>query len=138
MTPLTVILTIVAYFSVLLGVGRLAARNADNSTFFTGGRRMPWFLVAIAMIGASISGVTFISVPGMVAAKGYAYLQMVLGFIVGYIVIALVLVPVFYKRRLVSIYGYLRQRFGEGSYRSGAWMFFISKILGASVSFFVV
>lgn len=138
MTPLTVILTIVAYFSLLLGVGRLAARNADNSTFFTGGRRMPWFLVAIAMIGASISGVTFISVPGMVAAKGYAYLQMVLGFIVGYIVIALVLVPVFYKRRLVSIYGYLRQRFGEGSYRSGAWMFFISKILGASVRFFVV
>ncbi len=138
MTPLTVILTIVAYFALLLGLGRLSARHADNSTFFTGGRRMPWFLVAVAMIGASISGVTFISVPGMVAAKGYAYLQMVLGFIVGYIIIALVLVPVFYKRNLVSIYGYLQQRFGQWSYRSGAWMFFISKILGASVRFFVV
>ncbi len=138
MTPLIVIITIAAYFAILLGVGRLASRHADNSTFFTGGRRIPWPLVAVAMIGASISGVTFISVPGMVAAKGYAYLQMVLGFIVGYIVIAAVLVPVFYKRKLVSIYGYLQQRFGQGSYRSGAWMFFISKILGASVRFFVV
>ncbi len=138
MTPLTVIITIAAYFALLLGVGRVAARHADNSTFFTGGRRMPWFLVAVAMIGAPISGVTFISVPGMVAAKGYAYLQMILGFIVGYVIIALVLVPLFYKRNLVSIYGYLRQRFGQGSYRSGAWMFFVSKILGASVRFFVV
>lgn len=138
MTPITVIITVAVYFALLLGVGRLAARHTDNATFFTGGRRMPWPLVAVAMIGASISGVTFISVPGMVAAKGYAYLQMVLGFIVGYVVIALVLVPVFYKRNLVSIYGYLQQRFGQGSYRSGAWMFFISKMLGASVRFFVV
>ena len=138
MTPTIVIITIAVYFALLLGVGRLAARRTDNSTFFTGGRRMPWYLVGIAMIGASISGVTFISVPGMVAAKGYSYLQMVLGFIVGYIIIAMVLVPVFYKRNLVSIYGYLQQRFGQGAYRSGAWMFFISKILGASVRFFVV
>lgn len=138
MTPTIIILTIAIYFALLLGVGRLAARHTDNSTFFTGGRRMPWFLVGVAMIGASISGVTFISVPGMVAAKGYSYLQMVLGFIVGYIVIALVLVPVFYKRNLLSIYGYLQQRFGLWAYRSGAWMFFISKISGASVRFFVV
>lgn len=138
MTPAIVIITIAAYFALLLIVGRMASRRADNSTFFTGGRRMPWPLVAVAMIGASISGVTFISVPGMVVAKSYGYLQMVLGFIVGYIIIALVLVPVFYKRNLMSIYGYLQQRFGQGSYRSGAWMFFISKILGASVRFFVV
>lgn len=138
MSPLTVILTIGVYFAILVAVGRLASRNADNATFFTGGRRMPWLLVGVAMIGASISGVTFISVPGMVAAKGYAYLQMVLGFIVGYFVIAVVLVPVFYKRRLVSIYGYLRQRFGNGAYRSGAWLFFVSKLTGASVRFFVV
>lgn len=138
MTPAIVIITIAAYFGVLLAVGRIASRHTDNTTFFTGGRRMPWPLVAVAMIGASISGVTFISVPGMVAAKSYAYLQMVLGFIVGYAVIALVLVPVFYRRNLTSIYGYLSQRFGRGSYRSGAWMFFISKILGASVRFFVV
>ena len=90
------------------------------------------------MIGASISGVTFISVPGMVAAKGYSYLQMVLGFIVGYFAIAFVLVPMFYKRNLISIYGYLEDRFGRSTYRTGAWFFFVSKILGASVRFFVV
>ena len=138
MSPLTVVLTIGVYFALLLIVGRLASRNADNATFFTGGRRMPWFLVGVAMIGASISGVTFISVPGMVAAKGYSYLQMVLGFIVGYVVIATFLVPVFYKRNLVSIYGYLSQRFGPGAYRSGAWLVFVSKLTGASVRFFVV
>lgn len=138
MTPTIVIITIAAYFGLLLFVGRIASRSADNNTFFTGGRRMPWPLVALAMIGAPISGVTFISVPGMVAAKSYGYLQMMLGFIIGYIIIAKVIVPVFYKRNLVSIYGYLQQRFGQGSYRSGAWMFFISKILGAAVRFFVV
>ncbi|MCM1347994.1 MAG: sodium:solute symporter [Firmicutes bacterium] len=138
MSPLIVIITIAAYFALLIGIGRLASRHTDSATFFTGGRRMPWILVGIAMIGAPISGVTFISVPGMVAAKGYAYLQMVLGFIVGYVLIAMVLVPMFYKRNLVSIYGYLQQRFGPGAYQSGAWMFFISKMLGASVRFFVV
>ncbi len=90
------------------------------------------------MIGAAISGVTFVSVPGMVVAKGHAYLQMALGFIAGYIIIAAVLVPMFYRRGLVSIYSYLDQRFGRQSYRSGAWIFFISKITGASVRFFVV
>ena len=90
------------------------------------------------MIGAAISGVTFISVPGMVAAKGYSYLQMVLGFIVGYAVIAFVLVPMFYKRNLISIYGYLEERFGSSTYKAGAWFFFVSKMLGAAVRFFVV
>lgn len=138
MTPVTVILTVAAYFALLVGIGRLASRHTGTDTFFTGGRRMPWFLVGVGMIGASISGVTFISVPGMVAAKGWTYLQMVLGFIVGYALIATVLVPVFYRRNLLSIYGYLEQRFGVMTYRSGAWMFFVSKILGASVRFFVV
>ena len=90
------------------------------------------------MIGAAISGVTFISVPGMVVNSGYGYLQMVLGFIVGYFVIAYILVPMFYKRNLVSIYGYLGERFGTSTYKSGAWFFFISKMLGASVRFLVV
>jgi SSS family transporter len=99
---------------------------------------MPWFVVAFAMIGAAISGVTFISVPGMVVGKGYAYLQMVLGFIVGYFAIAFVLVPLFYKRNLISIYGYLEDRFGRATYKTGAWFFFISKMLGAAVRFFVV
>ena len=138
MTPLIVILAVAAYFGLLLLISRLASRRADNATFFTSGRRTPWPIVAFAMVGAVISGVTFISVPGMVGAKGYSYLQMVLGFIAGYGVIAFVLVPLFYKRNLVSIYSYLGERFGKRSYRSGAAMFFISEILGASVRFFVV
>lgn len=138
MTPLVVILTVAAYFAVLLTISRLASRRATNATFFTGNRRTPWPVVAFAMVGAVISGVTFISVPGMVVGSGYGYLQMVLGFIVGYAVIALVLVPLFYRKNLVSIYSYLEERFGLRSYKAGACMFFISEILGASVRFFVV
>lgn len=136
--PVIVIITIAAYFVLLMIVSYFASRGSDNSTFFTGNRRAPWPIVAFAMIGAAISGVTFISVPGMVAAKGYSYLQMVLGFIVGYFAIAFVLVPMFYRRNLISIYGYLEQRFGTSSYRSGAWLFFVSKMLGSAVRFFVV
>ncbi|MGM9860361.1 MAG: sodium:solute symporter [Muribaculaceae bacterium] len=136
--PVIVILTIVGYFALLMIVSYFASRGSDNSTFFTGNRRAPWPIVAFAMIGAAISGVTFISVPGMVEAKGYSYLQMVLGFIVGYFVIAFVLVPIFYRRNLISIYGYLEERFGLRTYRSGAWLFFVSKMLGAAVRFFVV
>ena len=98
MTPLVVILTIAGYFALLLGISYFASRGSDNSTFFTGNRRTPWALVAFAMIGAAISGVTFVSVPGMVVNSGYSYLQMVLGFIVGYFLIAAVLVPIFYKK----------------------------------------
>jgi SSS family transporter len=136
--PIIVILTIAAYFLLLMCVSYFASRGSDNSSFFTGNRRMPWFVVAFAMIGAAISGVTFISVPGMVVGKGYAYLQMVLGFIVGYFAIAFVLVPLFYKSNLISIYGYLEDRFGSATYKTGAWFFFISKMLGAAVRFFVV
>ena len=138
MTPAIVLISIAIYFAVLLTTARIASRRADNATFFTGNRRTPWPIVAFAMVGAAISGVTFISVPGMVVAKGYSYLQMCLGFIVGYALIALVLVPLFYRRNLVSIYSYLEQRFGPRTYKSGAVMFFISEILGASVRFFVV
>lgn len=137
-TPFVIILAIAAYFLVLLTVSWLSSRKSDNSTFFTGNRRIPWMVVAFAMIGATISGVTFISVPGMVVGKGYSYLQMVLGFIVGYCAIAFVLVPLFYKHNLISIYGYLEMRFGRSTYHTGAWFFFISKILGAAVRFFVV
>ncbi len=138
MTPIIVLITIVAYFAVLFSISRIASRRADNATFFIGNRRAPWPIVAFGMVGAAISGVTFVSVPGMVAAKGYSYLQMGLGFIMGYIVIALVLIPLFYRLNLVSIYAYLDKRLGVRSYKSGAWMFFISEILGASVRFFVV
>lgn len=136
--PVIIIITIAAYFLLLLAISWVASRGSDNTTFFTGNRRAPWPLVAFATAGAAISGVTFISVPGMVVGKGYAYLQMVLGFIVGYVLIAYVLVPLFYKRNLISIYGYLEQRFGRSTYRAGAWFFFLSKMLGAAVRFFVV
>lgn len=141
MTPAVTLMAVAAYFAILVGVSALASRGAasgGNAMFFTGNRRVPWLLVAIAALGAPISGVTFISVPGMVAAKGYSYLQMVLGFIVGYALIAFVLVPVFYRRNLVSIYGYLSERFGSLTHRTGAWFFFVSKMLGAAVRFLVV
>ena len=138
MTPWIVLATIVGYFIVLFMVSWLASRGSDNASFFNGNRQAPWYIVAIAMLGAPISGVTFISVPGMVVGKGFSYLQMVLGFVVGYFVIAYVLIPLFYKRNLVSIYGYLEQRFGAGTHKSGAWFFFISKMLGAAVRFYVV
>lgn len=136
--PVIVIITIAAYFVLLMAVSYFASRGSDNTTFFTGNRKAPWPVVAFAMIGAAISGVTFISVPGMVVGKGYAYLQMVLGFIVGYVVIAYLLVPLFYKKNLLSIYGYLEERFGRSTYRTGAWFFFVSKMLGAAVRFYVV
>ncbi len=137
-TPWIIIATIAGYFILLFLISWFATRKSDSKDALTGGNKAPWFIVAIAMIGAPISGVTFISVPGMVLAKGYSYLQMVLGFIVGYFIIAYVLIPLFYKRHLVSIYGYLEQRFGSRTHKSGAWFFFISKMLGAAVRFYVV
>lgn len=138
MTPFLVIVTIAIYFIFLFGISHLASRNTDSDGFFTGNRKSPWFLVAIAMIGSSISGVTFVSVPGMVGAKGFSYLQMVLGFFVGQLIIAFVLIPLFYKMNVVSIYQYLENRFGIRSYKTGAWFFFLSKMLGAAVRLFLV
>lgn len=137
-TPWIVLATIVGYFVLLFIISWLASRKSDTNTALTGGRQAPWFIVAIAMIGAPISGVTFVSVPGQVAVKSFSYMQMVLGFAVGYFVIAYVLMPLFFKRNLVSIYGYLEQRFGGGTHKTGAWFFFISKMLGAAVRFYVV
>ena len=138
MTPLVVLATIAGYFILLFAVSYFAGRKSDNAGFFTGNRSAPWALATLAMIGAAISGVTFISVPGMVVTKSYSYVQMMLGFIVGYFVIAYLLVPLFYRRNLISIYGYLGQRFGAQTYKSGAWLFFVSKMLGAAVRFYVV
>lgn len=138
MTPVVVLITIFAYFIVLYSISYAVGRRADSQGFFVGNRRSPWFVVAFAMIGSMISGVTFISVPGMVAASGFSYLQMVLGFVVGQLLIAYVLVPLFYRMNVVSIYEYLETRFGIASYRTGAWFFFISKMLGAAVRLFLV
>ena len=137
-TPWIIITTIVCYFALLFIISMLATRRSSGNDALTGGNKAPWFIVAIAMIGAPISGVTFVSVPGMVLGKGFSYLQMTLGFVVGYFAIAYVLIPLFYKRKLVSIYGYLEQRFGASTHKSGAWFFFISKMLGAAVRFYVV
>lgn len=133
-----IILIILAYFGVLLLISHFTSKKADNGTFFIGNRKMPWPLVALAMITAPISGVTFISVPGMVLTKGFGYLQMCLGFIVGYFVIAWILVPLYYKHNIVSIYSFLETRFGKEAYKTGAWFFLISKILGTAVKFLVV
>ncbi len=138
MKPLLILATIAAYFIVLFLVSWLSGRKTDNAGFFSGNRKSPWYVVAFSTIGAAISGVTFVSVPGMVAADGFAYLQMVLGFTVGQIIIAYVLIPLFYKMNLTSIYEYLEGRFGITSYKTGAWLFFISKMLGAAVRLFIV
>ena len=138
MSPLEVLVVIIAYFVVLFSVSYLFGRKADNQGFFVGNRKSPWYIVAIATIGASISGVTFVSVPGMVLTSGFGYLQMALGFAVGYLVIAYLLIPLFYKMNLVSIYGYLDNRFGILTHKTGAWFFFVSKMLGAAVRLFLV
>ena len=138
MSPLAVIITIAAYFLVLFTVSHLAGRKADNAGFFIGNRSSKWYMVAFAMIGSTISGVTFMSVPGMVDPKAFSYMQMVLGFFVGQLIISFVLIPVFYRMKLFSIYEYLYERFGVSTYKTGAWFFFISKVLGASVRLFLV
>lgn len=138
MSPVAVILTALAYFGAMFVVSWLSSRNSDNAGFFNGGRKAPWWIVAIAMIGAPMSGVTYVSVPGMVGTSGMGYMQMVFGFFVGYLVIAFALTPLFFKMNMVSIYQYLEERFGVTSHKTGAWFFFISKILGAAVRLFLV
>ena len=133
-----IITTIVAYIALLFPVAYISGRRADNEGFFVGNRSSSWWVVMFAMVGAAMSGVTFVSVPGMVATSGFSYFQMALGFMAGYFVIAFVLIPLFYRMKLVSIYGYLEERFGGGAYKTGAWFFFISKLLGASVRLFLI
>ena len=137
MSPIILSVTIIAYFVILFTISYIAGHKADNEGFFVGNRKSAWYIVAFAMIGSTISGVTFVSVPGMVQASSFSYLQMVLGFIVGQFIIAFVLVPLFYRMKLVSIYEYLENRFGTSSYKTGAWFFFISKMLGAAVRLFL-
>ncbi len=138
MTPLVILIVIAAYFALLFGISYIAGRNADNAGFFSGNRSSNWVLVAMSTIGAAISGVTFVSVPGMVAGAGFSYMQMVLGFTVGQFIVAYVLIPLYYKMNLTSIYEYLNNRFGIATYKTGAWFFFISKMLGASVRLLIV
>ena len=138
MTPAAVIAAVLGYIAVLFVVAWVSGRRADNAGFFTGNRRTPWYMAAFAMIGAAMSGVTFISVPGSVAVDSFSYMQMVAGFTVGQLVVAFVLIPTFYRLRVVSLYEYLDDRFGVASHRTGAWFFFISKMLGAALRVYVV
>ncbi len=135
---MTIIITVLAYFAILFGISHLTSRKANNDTFYRANRRAPWYMVAFGMIGASISGITFVSVPGMVLTSQMTYLQMCLGFIVGYLVIAFVLLPLYYRLNLTSIYTYLGQRLGVRSYKTGASFFLLSKMTGAAVRFYVI
>lgn len=133
-----ILYTLFAYFLVLLLISHVTGRRADNSTFFSGNRRSPWYMVAFGMIGASISGVTFVSVPGMVLTSDMTYIQTCIGFIFGYFAVAFILLPVYYRLRLTTIYSYLDRRLGRQAYRTGAAFFILSKVVGSAVRFYVV
>ena len=133
-----ILATILIYFAVLFGISRLTSRRATNETFFRANRRSPWYMVAFGMIGASISGVTFVSVPGMVTSIDMTYMQTCLGFILGYIAVAFILLPLYYRLNLTTIYSYLGQRLGPRAYKTGASFFLLSKMTGAVVRFYVV
>lgn len=140
MVSLFVLATLVAYFLLLLYISHRASRRGGrgNDAFFRAGRKSPWWMVAVGMVGTSISGVTFISVPGWAKATGMTYLQMCMGFIVGYVLVAAVLLPLYYRLRLTSIYAYLGQRFGTVSHRTGALFFVLSKLTGAAARLYLV
>ena len=138
MSPFLVLAVITAYFFVLILISHFTSKGADTNTFFTANRQSPWYLVAFGMIGASLSGVTFISVPGWVGTNNFAYMQMVLGYLPGYLIIATVLLPLYYKLNLTSIYTYLEGRFGLMSYKTGAFFFLLSRTIGAAFRLFLV
>ncbi|MCL2511672.1 MAG: sodium:solute symporter [Bacteroidales bacterium] len=138
MSPTLALTVIGIYFTSLFAISYFTTRNIDNQTFYLGNRRSPWFIIAIAMVGTSISGVTFVSVPGYILNSQFSYMQMVLGFVLGYFVVAYVLLPLYYRLNLTSIYGYLQQRFGFSSYKTGAAFFLISRMLGSAIRFYVV
>ena len=131
------LLILIVYFGMLIAVSFYTARGADTTAFFTANRQSPWWLVAFGMIGTSLSGVTFISVPGAVGKIGFSYFQVVLGYIVGYFIIGSVLMPLYYRLNLISIYGYLEKRFGFWSYKTGAGFFLLSRTVGSAVRLYV-
>jgi Na+/proline symporter len=138
MNPWILLLIVVVYFSLLILISIITSRGADNASFFIGNRKSPWFLVAFGMIGASISGVTFISVPGEVGASAFSYLQLVFGYFAGYMIIANVLLPLYYRMKLSSIYVYLNHRLGLHSYKTGAFYFLLSRVIGSSFRLYLV
>lgn len=140
MSSTLIVTVLVAYFSMLVLISFMTSRKADNSTFFLGERNSPWYIVSFGMIGASLSGVTFLSVPGWVgsATNQFSYMQAVLGYLVGYVIVALVLLPLYYRLNLTSIYEYLEGRFGYWSYKTGATFFLVSRMIGSSIRVLLV
>ena len=132
MTPALIITFILSYFGILLGIAYFTSRNSSAASYFTGNKVSPWYIVAFGMLGDSLSGVTYISVPGKVINDQFSYLQLVLGYFAGYLVIAKVLLPVYYKMNLVSIYSYLESRFGKITQKTGSLFFILSRVLGAA------
>lgn len=135
---MVILLTIFVYLGALMLFSRLTSLHSDNDTFYRGNRRSPWYMVAFGMVGASISGITFVSVPGMVMATQMTYLQTCLGFILGYFAVAFILLSVYYRLNLTTIYTYLDRRLGKEAYKTGSWFFLLSKMTGAAVRFYVV
>ncbi len=138
MSPALLLSIVFGYFLLLLGIAWWTSRGAGEHAFYSGERKSLWWVVAFGMIGTSLSGVTFISVPGMVQTKGWTYLQLVIGFAIGYWIVAGILLPLYYRMKLTSIYGYLRERFGMTSYRTGAAFFILSRLAGATIRIYVV
>ncbi len=138
MSPFVLLSTVLIYFALLIGITYLTSKDDSNKAFFRANRNSPWYVVAFGMIGASLSGVTFISVPGLVNSTQFSYLQLVIGYLLGYLAIAFVLLPLYYKMNLTSIYEYLLQRFGPKSHKTGAFFFLLSRILIASFRLFLV
>ena len=138
MSPFLLFSFVIGYFLLLLVVAYYTSKNSNNDSFFIGNRKSNWMLVAFGMIGTSLSGVTFVSVPGTVGAVGFQYFQVVIGYFLGYLVIAFVLLPIYYKLNLTSIYLYLQKRFGPVSYKTGALFFIVSRALGATARMFLV
>src|SRR6478735_7103750 len=129
---------VIAYFALLLVVAWFTSRNSTNDSFFIGNKNSNWMLVAFGMIGTSLSGVTFVSVPGTVGGAGFTYFQVVIGYLLGYLIVAYVLLPLYYRMNLTSIYNYLQHRFGMVSYKTGALFFIISRVLGATARLYLV
>jgi len=137
MSPVLVASILVVYFLALIIISYFTSKGADSNTFFTGNRQSPWYLVAFGMIGSSLSGVTFVSVPGNVGKIGFGYFQIVLGYLVGYWVIIGVLMPLYYRLNVISIYTYLEQRFDNWAYKTGAFFFLVSRTIGSSLRLFL-
>src|SRR5438477_1806501 len=138
MSPLMLFSFVIGYFIILLIVANRTSRHSNNESFFIGNRNSNWMLVSFGMIGTSLSGVTFVSVPGTVGVSGFAYFQVVLGYFIGYFIIAFILLPLYYRMNLTSIYNYLEHRFGMTSYKTGALFFILSRVLGATARLYLV